>query len=206
MGNVEIDDAAGTFLTPLYGKGRIHVRVFVTAFAAVVVTAVSASAGSAIPQFRASCPTDILVAGGGSTVFINGKQANVKTRGANSFTATAGNVTVDFLFEGGEPSLSYTGPHGANGMCTVTKFAPAAAATKPNQGGVDPKKMEAECKGFASEKFGVRPSYVSVHPAFRDHGMYSMYGNADDKNFICTFDGQGKFVAVDPTSNPDGDL
>jgi hypothetical protein len=66
--------------------------------------------------------------------------------------------------------------------------------------------MAAECKGFASEKYGVRPSYVTVHPAFRDHGMYSMYGNADGKNFICTFNSEGKFVAVDDTGNPDGDL
>jgi hypothetical protein len=36
--------------------------------------------------------------------------------------------------------------------------------------------------------------------------MYSMHGNADDKNFICTFDGDGKFVAVDASDNPDGDL
>jgi len=33
-----------------------------------------------------------------------------------------------------------------------------------------------------------------------------MYGNADGKNFICTFNSEGKFVAVDDTGNPDGDL
>jgi hypothetical protein len=94
-------------------------------------------------------------------------------------------------------------------MCTVTNFRPAAASTaasgRPPGGGVTGK-MAAECKGFASEKYGVRPSYVTVHPAFRDHGMYSMYGNADGKNFICTFNSEGKFVAVDDTGNPDGDL
>lgn len=173
---------------------------------AVLGLMLSSTASAAIPQFRAACPTNILVAGGGSTVFINGKQAEVKMHGANAFTATAGNISVDFLFEGGEPSLSYTAPRGANGMCTITKFTPAAAGASRPAGGPDLNRMASECKGFASEKFGVRPSYVSVHPAFRDHGMYSMYGNADDRNFICTFNAQGQFVSVDPTSNPDGDL
>jgi hypothetical protein len=94
-------------------------------------------------------------------------------------------------------------------MCTVTKFRPAAASAAPaarQSDGVATGKMASECKGFASEKYGVRPAYVTVHPTFRDHGMYSMYGNADSKNFICTFTGEGKFVAVDNTGNPDGDL
>lgn len=181
-------------------------KLLMTAAIAAIGLAMSSNASAAIPQFRASCPTNILVAGGGGTVFINGKQAEVKMHNANAFTAKAGNISVDFLFEGGEPSLSYTAPRGANGMCTITKFTPAAAGPNRPAGGPDFNRMTAECKGFASEKFGVRPSYVSVHPAIRDHGMFSMYGNADDHNFICTFDSQGKFVAVDATTNPDGDL
>jgi hypothetical protein len=167
----------------------------------------SAAANAAIPQFRATCPTGILAAGGGGVVFVNGQQASVKDHGNNSFSATANGVQIDFDFTGGEPSLSYTAKGGANGMCTVTKFQPAAApANKQSSSAPSTSNMASECKGFASEKFGVRPSYVSVHPAFRDHGMYSMYGSADGKNFICTFDGSGKFVAVDPSGNPDGDL
>jgi hypothetical protein len=168
---------------------------------------VSATASAAIPQFRASCPTGILAAGGGSSVFINGKQAAVTDRGNNNFTAKGSGVELDFIFSDGEPSLSYTAKGGANGMCTVTKFQPTAppAARKAAQG-TPANSMASECKGFASEKFGVKPAYVSVHPAMKDHGMYSIYGNADGKNFICTFDGSGKFIAVDPSGNPDGDL
>jgi len=167
----------------------------------------ASTANAAIPDFRASCPTGILVAGGGNTVFINGKQAQVKQHSGSAFSASAAGVSVDFAFEGGEPSLSYTGAHGANGMCTVTKFQPAAAQQARQSSGTTPNKsMTSECKGFASEKFGVRPSYVTVHPAFRDHGMYSMYGNADGQNFICTFNREGTFVAVDASDNPDGDL
>ena len=181
-------------------------RRLLLAFGATLITG---TAAAEIPQFRASCPTGILVAGGGSSVFINGQQAHVKETGANAFTAKSGGIQIDFLFDGGEPSLSYTAPGGANGMCTVTKFRPAAAKAAPSghqSGGAATGKMAAVCKGFASEKYGVRPSYVQVHPAFRDHGMYSMYGNADGQNFICTFTGDGKFVAVDNTGNPDGDL
>ena len=177
----------------------------VFALAAIGLIALSTSASAAIPQFRATCPTGILAAGGGGVVFINGKQASVKDRGGNNFSASAGGVQLDFDFTGGEPSMSYTGPHGANGMCTITKFQPAAAPAARSSG-ASASSMASECKGFASEKFGVRPSYVSVHPAMRDHGMYSMYGNADDQNFICTFDGNGKFIAVDASGNPDGDL
>jgi hypothetical protein len=176
----------------------------------IVVAAVAllgaASASAEVPFFRATCPTNILAAGGGGTVFINGQQANVRETGPNAFTARGGGIQLDFLFAGGEPSLSYTGPGSANGMCTVTKFRPAAAAAGGASGGVSTGKMASECKGFASEKFRVRPTYVTVHPAFRDHGMYSMYGVADGKNFICTFNGEGKFVAVDATGNPDGNL
>lgn len=176
----------------------------------IVVAAIAmlgaASASAEVPFFRATCPTNILAAGGGNTVFINGQQAQVRETGPNAFTARSGGIQLDFLFEGGEPSLSYTGPGAANGMCNVTKFRPAAASAGGRPGGVATGKMASECKGFASEKFGVRPAYVTVHPAFRDHGMYSMFGVADNKNFICTFTGEGKFVAVDSTGNPDGNL
>jgi hypothetical protein len=166
--------------------------------AACVSLSMAGIANAAVPDFRAACPTGILVAGGGGTVFINGHQAQVKQNAGSSFSASAGDVSVDFAFEGGEPSLSYTAAHGANGMCTVTKFQPAAAPeSRQSSGAASNQSMSAECTGYASEKFGVRPAYVSVHPAFRDHGMYSMYGNADDQNFICTFDGKGKFVGVD---------
>lgn len=167
----------------------------------------SAAANAAVPQFRATCPTGILAAGGGGVVFINGDQATVKDHGNNNFSANVQGIQIDFDFTGGEPSMSYTAKGGANGMCTVTKFQPAAPPPARKQtAGASASSMAAECKGFASEKFGVRPAYVSVHPAFRDHGMYSMYGNADGNNFICTFNGSGKFIAVDTSGNPDGDL
>jgi hypothetical protein len=189
-------------LLPLIRRDSHEVRFF--AFIALLATG---SATAAIPQIRATCPTGILVAGGGGVVFINGKQASVKDLSNNNFSASAGGISVDFDFTGGEPSMSYTAPKGANGMCTITKFQPASApAARKSSDGGSTNSMASECKGFASEKFGVRPSYVTVHPAMRDHGMYSMYGTADDKNFICTFDGNGKFVAVDATGNPDGDL
>jgi len=130
----------------------------------------------------------------------------VKENGANAFTATSVGISLEFVFAGGEPSLSYTAPGGANGMCAVTKFRPAAAAAGGKPGGVATGNMASECKRFATERFDRRPSYVTVHPAFRDHGKYSMCGNADGKNFICTFNGEGKFVAVDSTGNTDGNL
>jgi hypothetical protein len=165
-----------------------------------------ASASAAIPEFNATCPTDILVAGGGSTVFINGRQAQVKQNDASSFEASVGGISIDFLGGGGEPSISYTAPHGANGMCTVTKYKPAAGAGEQASGAAAPDNMARECAGMASEKYGVKPTYVTTQPAQRDQGMYSVFGNADGTNFICTFDGQGKFIAVDTSTNPDGDL
>ncbi len=168
----------------------------------VIVLLGASSAHAGVPQFRATCPGGILAAGGGGTVFINGDQASVKDHGGNNFSASSNGIQIDFSFDAGEPSLSYTGPRRANGMCTITKFQPAAAPAGRPAGN----NMAAECKGFASEKFGVRPSYVSVHPAFRDHGMYSMFGNADDRNFICTFDRNGKFIAVDESGDSDGAL
>jgi len=42
----------------------------------------------------------------------------------------------------------------------------------------------AGCTGFASRKFGVRPSGATVHPAVRDRGMYAMHGTAGAHGLI----------------------
>lgn len=166
---------------------------------AVGATLVGGQAVAEIPQFRASCPTGIFAAGAGGRVFINGKKANVKEIGANSFTAKHGGIEIDFVFDGSEPSVSYTRRGGSNGICRVTQFRAASDSGSQASGVLDSDKMKAECRRFASEKFGVRPSYVQVDRVVRDHGMYSIYGDADRKNFICTFTSDGRFVAVDRT-------
>jgi hypothetical protein len=62
--------------------------------------------------------------------------------------------------------------------------------------------MARYCAGEASAKFRERPANISTQPAIEDHGMYSVFGQyppsgADPTVFICTFSGDGKFVAVD---------
>lgn len=62
--------------------------------------------------------------------------------------------------------------------------------------------MARYCAGEASAKFQQRPANISTQPAIEDQGMYSVFGQyppsgADPTVFICTFSGDGKFVAVD---------
>lgn len=164
-------------------------------FIALGLVLLTGTAAAQVPLLRASCPTDILVAAGGGVVFINGDQAQVTTTDDNGFSATIDDIQIDFMIYDGQPSMFYSTGSGANGVCTVTKYIAAWGGSQA--GGVDTDLMARLCIGFASEKYNVRPGYVLVHPPFRDHGMYSVFGNADDKNFICTFTGGGEFVAVD---------
>lgn len=62
-----------------------------------------------MPQFRASCPTGILAAGGGGTIFINGKQAQVKETGANALPRDPVAFSSTSFSRGGETELELYG-------------------------------------------------------------------------------------------------
>ncbi len=52
-------------------------------------------------------------------VWINGTKATPKALESNYWVATAGHVEIDISDDASGVMVSYTGKHGANGMCTI---------------------------------------------------------------------------------------
>ena len=94
----------------------------IAASAAVVITYLLApvAAEAAIPLVNATCPGSIDVhADEGGPIFINGKEAKLKVFNQNYYEAKGEGVTISLsIAPDGTPSISYTGKHGANGVCT----------------------------------------------------------------------------------------
>ena len=93
------------------------------------------TAGAAMPVFVANCPTDINVdAGRTGVVYINGQKASVKKLNDNAYDFKAGYITISVTNNPGKaPDVFYTGKGKANGVCTVTGFEEAKAASAPPQ-------------------------------------------------------------------------
>ncbi|WP_339487052.1 hypothetical protein [Pseudomonas sp. EL_65y_Pfl2_R95] len=85
-------------------------------FAALIF---SATAHAATPGFNASCPGAIAVhADPGGPVYINGKEAALKTFIDNYSEAKGAGVTISISQNpDGSVDISYTGKKGANGVC-----------------------------------------------------------------------------------------
>ena len=82
--------------------------------------AIAATANAkGIPLMNYTCGSDISVhADKGGPVYINGKEATLKKVNGNYYEATGSGITVSISFgSDGEPSLSYTGKRGVNGIC-----------------------------------------------------------------------------------------
>ncbi|MFM5271059.1 hypothetical protein ACEUAK_12180 [Aeromonas veronii] len=104
----------------------------------LVMLAMTAHAGSALaalPNFSATCPTDIRVKSQGGNVFINGKKATLKTLAPAAYSATNGKVVIGITFDlpASEPTLDYVIKHDrrAHGFCTVHAWSAGKAAALP---------------------------------------------------------------------------
>jgi len=75
---------------------------------------------AAIPLLNYTCPGGIEVhADEGGPVYINGKQARLKRFNDNYYEATGEGVTISISRNPDQSfSLSYTGKHGVNGICS----------------------------------------------------------------------------------------
>ena len=94
-------------------------RIAIT-FAALSFAGV-ATAG--IPLFNATCPGGIDVhADQGGPVYFNGKEAKLKKVNKDYYEATGSGITLSISINPDETvTLTYTGQHGANGVCNVTE-------------------------------------------------------------------------------------
>jgi len=186
------------------------------ALAAAMVTSVWVCGAEAkVPFFNASCPGRVDVhADAGGPVFVNGRQARLKTFNRNYYEARIGKLTISISVNpDGSPDISYTGPGGANGVCRVK----GGRAAEMQDNGFDdgygepqPRRrssgtalgmMPAFCRGEASARFGVRPNRITTNMAFRSGKGYVVQGNYPDGNgrtsfFNCWFDRNGNFASV----------
>lgn len=92
------------------------------AFSILALAAFAATpAAAAIPLVNATCPGNIEVhADQGGPIFLNGKEAKLKVFNENYYEAHGEGITLSLSINpDGTPSVSYTGKHGANGVCTV---------------------------------------------------------------------------------------
>lgn len=79
-------------------------------------------ANADIPLVNATCPGDIEVhADEGGPIYINGKEAKLKTFNDNYYEAKGSGITVSLTIKpDGSPDVSYTGKGGVNGVCELT--------------------------------------------------------------------------------------
>lgn len=97
----------------------------ISSFAASVTLAFTLAAGAAfakVPYFAAKCPTDISVeTDRAGRAYLNGKKATVRSKNANYSEIVGGGATISVARDAGSLIVSYTGPHGANGVCQVVE-------------------------------------------------------------------------------------
>ncbi|MCX5516993.1 hypothetical protein OSH10_00980 [Kaistia defluvii] len=96
-------------------------RYTLLAAATLAALAIAGPAQARIPLVNATCPGNIEVhADEGGPIYINGKEGKLKKFNDNYFEAKGGGVTISLAINpDGTASVSYTGKHGANGVCTV---------------------------------------------------------------------------------------
>lgn len=86
----------------------------------VLVLGSGLAAQAKVPLFNATCGGGIEVhADQGGPVYINGKEAKL-TKVGDAYQARLGDDSIDFFTNpDGSITASWTGKHGANGICTV---------------------------------------------------------------------------------------
>ncbi|WP_228028244.1 hypothetical protein [Chitinibacter fontanus] len=170
---------------------------------------IAGTAQAAIPTMNYTCPTGIeLHVADGGYAFINGKKAKIKVMNENYFEVSGQGVGIAVASNpDGSRIVSYTGKHGANGMCSEAKLNQQAAATPaPKKTTALPKNMSAYCKGEAAEQFNTKPIYIQTSKAFTTANGYAMKGTGDlgnqgKKPFQCNFDQNGKLLNVQSLVN-----
>ena len=162
-----------------------------------------AASAAGIPTMNYTCPTGIeLHVAEGGYVYINGKEAKLKKVNDNYFEVKGNGVSVEVMTNpDGTRNVTYTGKHGANGLCSEADFsraapAPAAGSKKTT---AMPKNLASLCKGEAAGQFNVKPIYVQVGKPFESKTGYAVKGTGDlgnegKKPFQCNFDQNGKLL------------
>lgn len=160
------------------------------------------SANAAVPFFNATCTGGIEVhADAGGPIYVNGKEAKLKTFNANYYEATYQRTTISVSVNpDGSPGVSYATRGRGNGICTLgvsSKGDPAASQ------GMTASQMTAYCKGAASGQYNTRPKNVTASKPMKGAaGGFVVTGSVSlgakgNPPFQCLFDGKGHFTSID---------
>lgn len=160
---------------------------------------IAGAAQAAIPTMNYSCPTGIeLHVQEGGYAYLNGKAAKLKVINQNYFEVKGNGVSVEVATNpDGSRIVSYTGKHGANGMCSEADASKPAVTPAPKKTTAMPKNMTSYCKGEAAGQFNTKPMYIETGKAFATSTGYAIkgvgdLGNQGKKAFQCNFDQNGK--------------
>ena len=145
------------------------------AFAATMTIGMAvAPALAKIPYFAAKCPTDISVeTDRAGRAYLSGKRATVHTLNANAYEIRGGGVAIDVTKDASGLTATYTGKHGANGVCQIVEQetvsgpeSSAPAATTPAAAAPDgayndvPKRDQKACVSAVKRKTHNRQAVV----------------------------------------------
>ena len=99
-------------------------------FSAAMLLCFAGAASAGLPTINATCPGDIdLHVDEGGDAYINGNGAKLHKSNDNYYEVKGSGVVISIAIgPDGSLSLSYTGKHGANGICTAAASGAAAAA------------------------------------------------------------------------------
>lgn len=110
-------------ISPISRRIKMHKKSALLTVITLAITVYAGSALAALPNFSATCLTDIWVKSQGDNVFINGKKATLKTLAPAAYSAASGKVDIGITFDllASEPTLDYVIKHDrrAHGFCTV---------------------------------------------------------------------------------------
>jgi hypothetical protein len=117
-------------------------------------------------MLNATCPGNVEVhADQGGPVFLNGKQASLKRFSDSYYEAKGAGITLTIMINpDGTPSLSYTGPQRANGVCSLVSASPSPAAAPAPAWPDTPanRQAAAACSQELARRVKVAPGSVEV--------------------------------------------
>jgi len=158
-----------------------------------------------LPLFNFSCPTGIDVHGDdqGGSIYINGKQANVKKFNDNYYEASNSGISISISRNpDGSLAASYTRQGGANGICqdqsmnTGNNNAPYGAPTQAQQpvlGQVPPALANmVGAKGGQAEDFLMNNGYV----AGRSQGLTTFWQEQATGGCVAIQTADGRYQSI----------
>ena len=121
---------------------------------------ITGNANAGIPLINVTCPGNLEVhADEGGPVFINGKETKLKKLNDNFFEAKGAGVTLSISVNpDGSATVTYTGQHGANGICS----AGGSGAPSEHQSGGGTSLAEKACLAAVAETVNLDRGSLSV--------------------------------------------